>query len=182
MKGLVSLGKYGFIINNSHRKDYTNVKRIFVRKSVVKALIKAKKDLPKGYNFKIWDGKRSIEQQRKIIKLCEKDFKKKHPKNWEKMLIKFTGGYQSLKQKLPKNTHRHGGAVDITIVNNNGKELFMGGITFSEKDALNYYEKKKKLTKKEKKARDNRRLLKKIMKKVGFKPNLNETHHWGYSK
>ena len=94
MKGLVSLGGYGFIIDNSKR-DYTNSKRMFARKSVAKALMKAKSFLPKGYNFKIWSGKRSLAEQRKIIQICAKDFKKRNPENWKKMLIDFTGGYDS---------------------------------------------------------------------------------------
>lgn len=182
IKGLVSLKQYGFVIDNSHRKDYTKSKRIFVRKSVAKALLKAKKFLPEGYNFKIWDGKRSIEDQRRIIKICEKDFKRKYPKNWKKMLIIATGGYKSLTEKLPMDTHRHGGAVDLTIVNDKGKELLMEEDDSLKKNELNYYGKKKRLTKKQKQIGDNRRLLKKVMKKVGFKPYLKEWIHWRYKK
>jgi zinc D-Ala-D-Ala dipeptidase len=182
MKGLVSLEKEGFVIDNKKRKDWANSNKIFVRKSVLKALKKAKAMLPEGYNFKIFDGKRSIEDQRRIIKICEEDFKNRDPKNWKEMLVKFTGGYQSLKQKLPKNTHRHGGAVDITIIDGNGKEIDMGKDTFDKREALNFYERKKNLTKREKQIKKNRRLLKKVMTKAGFEPYYPEWTHWGYSK
>ena len=181
-KGLVSLGKYGFVINNKFRKDWTKAKRIFVRESVAKALVKAKKNLPKEYNFEIYDGKRSIAQQREIIKICEKDFKEKYPKNWEKILITATGGYKSLTEKVPLDTHRHGGAVDLTIIDDKGKKLMMEEDDTPKKNALNYYERKKKLTKKQKEIKNNRKLLKKVMQKAGFKPYLKEWTHWGFIK
>ncbi|MAG79218.1 hypothetical protein CMI40_02480 [Candidatus Pacearchaeota archaeon] len=179
---LVSLKKYGFVIDNKYRKDWTKTKIIFVRESVAKALIKARSYLPKKYNFVIHDGKRSIKQQRRIIQICEKDFKNRYKKNWKEMLIKFTGGYKSLKMKVPKNTHRHGGAVDLIILNDKGKELKMESRNFEGTESLNYFENKKNLSKSEKQIRDNRRLLKKVMKKAGFEPYFPEWNHWGYSK
>lgn len=182
MKNLVNLGKYGFIIDNRKRKDYTKAKRMSVRKSVVSALVKAREFLPRGYNFKVFDGKRSIEIQRRIIKICEIDLKKRYPKDWKKMLIKFAGGYEDLKRKIPKNTHRHGGAIDLIIVDEKGKEVDMGGDTFDKREALNYYERKKNLTKREKQVKINRRFLKKVMIKAGFEPYFPEWTHWGFSK
>jgi len=182
MKNLVSLEKYGFVIDNRKRKDYTKAKKMFVRKSVASALVKARGFLPKKYNFKVFDGKRSIEIQRRIIKICEIDLKRRDTKNWEKMLITFTGGYEDLKRKIPKNTHRHGGAIDLIIIDEKRKEIDMSGDTFNKKEALNYYERKKNLTKREKQVKINRRLLKKVMIKAGFEPYFPEWTHWGFSK
>ena len=112
----------------------------------------------------------------------KRDFKRKKYQDWKKMLIKYTGGYDILKKKrFAPDTHLGGGAVDLTIMKGK-KELSMGGIKLNEKSHLNYFEKKKKLTKKEKEIRDNRRLLKKVMKKARFKPSLHEWWHWGYKK
>ena len=182
MKKLVDLEKAGFVVNNKFRKDWTGSKKIFLRKSVANALIRAKKLLPKGYNFEIHDGKRSVEDQRKIIKICEEDFKNKYPGSWKERLVIFTGGYKSLTQKIPKHTHRHGGAVDLTILNKKGRQLNMGGRKFNESSYLNYYERRKNLTEKEKVVRKNRRLLKKVMKKAGFIENPYEWHHWGFGR
>ena len=182
-KGYVNLEKYGFVINQRARKDWAGSKKIWIRKSVAEALFKAKEKLPKGYNFIILDGKRTLKDQRRIIKICEKDFKKRDPKNWKQMLIDFTGGYEILKQKkFSSMSHLGGGAVDLTIVDNKGKELDLGGDTFDKREALNYYENKKTLIKQEKVIRDNRRLLKKVMIKSGFKPYLKEWIHWGFKK
>ena len=179
---LVDLGKYGFIVDNSKRKDYIKSKRMFIRKSVAEALVVARNGLPEGYNFKIWDGKRSISDQRRIIKLCEDDIKKKFPEDWRQKLIDYTGGYKALTEEVPFNTHRHGGAVDLTIVDEKGKELDMGGDTLDEREALNYYEKRKCLTKREKIIRKNRLLLKRVMLGSGFESHAPEWTHWGFSK
>lgn len=179
---LAELGSKGFIIDNKNRKDYTKSKKMYLRKSAVDALIKAKSFLPEKHNFKIWDGKRSVAEQRRIIKICEEDFKKKYPKNWHNMLVRYTGGYEVLKQKsFWPASHLGGGAVDLTIVKGK-RELDMGGIKLNEQDALNYYEKKKRLSKKEKEIRENRRLLKRVMRKAGFKGYKHEWWHWGYKE
>jgi zinc D-Ala-D-Ala dipeptidase len=183
MKGLVSLEKYGFVITQRVRKDWAGSEKIFTRKAVAEALVKAKSYLPKGYNFLILDGKRSVEDQRRIIDICAEDFKNRDPKNWKQMLIDFTGGYEVLKQKtFSPMSHLGGGALDLTIVDEKGKELDLGGDTFDKREALNYYERKKNLTKREKKIRDNRRIMKKALINAGFKPYLKEWIHWGYMK
>jgi len=169
---LVNLKKYGFMTKGD----------ILINKPVAEALLKAKELLPKGYNFKIWDGKRSINDQRKIVQRWEKVFKKKKPKNWYNLLIRYTGGYEQLKQKdFPYMHHISGNAVDLTLAKRR-KLLDLGGIDFSEKDNLNYYEKKERLSKKEKEIRDSRRLLKKAMRKEGFKCYNPEWWHWGHIK
>ncbi len=82
MKGFVNLGKKGF----------ATTKEIFVRKDVSEALKKAKKSLPDGFNFKVWTGYRSLEEQRRLVEKLEKKFKKEFPKKWHSMLVKYTGG------------------------------------------------------------------------------------------
>ncbi|MEK6757875.1 MAG: M15 family metallopeptidase [Nanoarchaeota archaeon] len=177
----VNLGRYGFILIKKEANN-KKTKRVYLRKSAADALLKAKNYLGEGYNFKIAEGKRAKSEQRAIIKDCERDFKRKKYQDWKKMLIKYTGGYDILKKKrFAPDTHLGGGAVDLTIMKGK-KELSMGGIKLNEKSHLNYFEKKKKLTKKEKEIRDNRRLLKKVMKKARFKPSLHEWWHWGYKK
>ena len=180
---LVNAKKYGFKINHKYRAEWrAKSQKIFLRKSVAEALAKARSYLPEGYNFEIHDGKRSVEDQRKIIKICEKNFKKKCPKNWHNLLVRYTGGYKYLNHRpfVPA-SHLGGGAADLTVIKER-KEINMGGTSFNEKDNLNYFEKKKKLTKKENEIKENRRLLKKAMRKAGFKAYAPEWWHWGYMK
>ncbi len=127
-------------------------------------------------------GLTKFENQKAIIKICEKDFKKNNPSNWKEMLVRYTGGYSVLKRKkFEPDTHLGGGAVDLKVIKD-GKELDLGGVKLHKSSHLNYYEKKNKLTNRQKIIRDNRKLLKKVMKKSGFKPYLPEWWHWGYLK
>ena len=179
---LIDVEKRGFVIDNKYRKGWATSKKILLRSSVVKALEKARDLLPEGFNFKVRDGWRSVADQKKIIQICEDDFKKKFPKNWNNMLTRYTGGYKALKERpFYPASHLGGGAVDITIIRGK-REIPLGGVTFSETDNINYYEKKKRLTKMEKEIRNNRKLLKKVMRKAGFKVYNPEWWHWGYIK
>jgi len=169
---LVDLKKQGFMTS----------RKILVRKDVADALKRAKEFLPKGHNFKIWSGNRTLAEQRELVERYEKYLKKEFPKNWYNLLVRYTGGREGLKvKKFSSMNHLSGGAVDLVIVKRR-KKIPMGNFDLSEKDNLNYYEKKKSLNKKEKEMRDNRRLLKKVMRKVGFKSYNPEWWHWGYMK
>lgn len=180
-ENLVNVEDYGFEINNKYRKEWAKSDKIYVREEVAEALVRARKELPEGYNFEIHDGKRTKEDQRRIIKICEEDFKNRFPDSWEDKLKKFTGGYESLEKELPQDTHRNGGAIDLTILDEDGRKLNMGGRKFNKTSNLDYYENKN-LSGNEKEIMENRMLLKKVMKKAGFRPNPKEWNHWRYKK
>lgn len=169
----INLRKLGFV---------TKYKKMNLGIRAAKALLKAKEFLPCCYNFKILDANRTISEQRKIIQKCEKDFKKKFPKNWNNLLTRYTGGYKWLEsRRFSSMSHLGGGAVDLTIISGK-KELDMGGVKYSDEDNINYFEKKKNLSKREKKIKENRRLLKAVMRKAGFKSYNPEWWHWGFGK
>jgi|GEM_PF-6778712 len=179
---LVDLEKYGFLVDIEELKDYSNSSKILLNESVAKALVAARKDLPKSYNLKIKDGARSLAVQRKIVEIHEKQFKRDHPDNWLELLNKYTGGYSELKiKKISFLNHRSGYAVDLTITKNN-RELNMGGVSLNERDNLYFYKNKEELSKEEEDIKKNRRLLEKIMTKAGFKPHPPEWWHWGYKQ
>ncbi len=181
-KGYVSLGKYDFVLDKINEATGKKAKVVWLRKSATEALVKARNNFGENYNFMIGEGKREIAEQRAIVSKTAKSLKKSNPNNWEKLLIKYTGGYETFKQKkFEPDTHLGGGAVDLMLLKN-GKIIDMGGVKLHESSNLNYYEKKNKLTIKEKKIRDNRKMLKKFMMKAGFKPYLPEWWHWGYPR
>jgi len=181
-QNLINLKDFGFEIDNSLRKKYSESKNILLNKKPAEALLKAKNNLPKNYNFKIKDGFRTLAEQKRIVQNSEKEFKKSHPENWEKFLKIYTGGYEELKlKKFSFMNHRSGNSVDLTITKNK-KELNLGGVQLNEKDKLNYYENKTNLSSVEKKIKGNRKLLKNVMTKFGFKPYKLEWWHWGFGK
>ncbi len=185
---LVDLAGYGFGVEPRYYfYGWSKMKSCFARISVAKRLLLAKKYLPKGYNFKIWDSFRTKATEKLLRISFRKRLENLHP-NWNeekirKALILFTGP-PLLKIRLKLRNHFTGGAVDLTIVDERGKELDMGTDfdDITEKAALNYFEKKKPLKPLEKIAKKNRRLLAKVMKKVGFRPYLAEWWHWSYKR
>ncbi|MFV5700691.1 M15 family metallopeptidase [Flavobacterium sp. XS2P12] len=127
----------------------------FLRLKTVKGLVEAnKKFIEKGYRIKIFDCYRPLDIQKKMWKIVSNP--------------------EYVANPAKGSIHNRGGAVDITLVDNNGKELDMGtyfdyfGIEASH-NYLNVSEKIKR----------NRKLLKKIMIQKGF--NSFDSEWWHYN-
>ena len=184
MKKYHDLKKYNFV--HEPRYYFYGWKpdaKMVARQSAIQALRRARKFLPKGHNFKIWDAQRMHHTRFLMIQSFTKRLKILYPRNVRAMLIRFAGAsMRSAKAKSRLDTHRNGGAFDLTIVNRRGEELFMGTDhdDLTDKAALWYYKNIKKSTVLEKEARKNRRILARAMKKAGFKEYPPEWWHWGY--
>jgi len=183
----VDVKKYGFITEPRYYFcGWAKSPKVLGRYSAVKALIKAKRFLPKGYNFKTWDVKRTYNIQAEMVKSFRRRLKLLHPKlsktKLEKLVFKFSGGLGKSIKRL--DTHRKGGSFDLTVINKKGEELYMGTDhdDLTKKAATDYFEKKKNLTTLEKEAKKNRRLLKRVMEKAGFVNYVAEWWHWSYDK
>jgi zinc D-Ala-D-Ala dipeptidase len=173
--------QYGFLINK--RWLFSKGTKITLNKEPLEALVRARDMLPSGYNFMIFYGHRTDEEQLQIVKSTEKELKKTHPDNWEELLIKYTGGYGDITASkatpvMNGMNHLSGKAVDLTLALN-GKEVDMGldsrGVAkMDASDKLGYY--------KTGPIADNRKLLKKVLEKNGFKNYKDEWWHWGYMK
>jgi len=178
---VVDLGKYGFLIDVSQIKEYSNDDTIFLNKSAAEALLLAKKQLPESYNFVIKDGLRTLQIQKKIVELEEKELKKSHPNNWQELLDKYTGGYKELKEtKISFMNHRSGYAVDLSL-SKSGKEVDIGGVDLSDRDRIDFFDNKENINPGDLIIKNNRDILRQVLRKVGFKPYPLEWWHWGYS-
>lgn len=155
------------------------------RESAVKALVAARKFLPKGYNFKIWDMKRSRKTQLEIISSFRKRFQLMYPRLSAKRIdsLVYTYAAKPYKKVQRLDTHRNGGAVDLTIVDGKGRELYMGTDhdNLTVESALDYYEEFINLNQWQKQAWANRRLLKKVMLSAGWHAYPPEWWHWEFS-
>jgi D-alanyl-D-alanine dipeptidase len=127
----------------------------FLRLKTVNAMIEAnKKFMKKGYKIKLYDCYRPLDIQKRMWDIVPNPIYVANPKKGS--------------------IHNRGGAVDITLVDKEGKELDMGtsfdffGIEASH-GYLNVTEEVKK----------NRRLLKKIMKRNNF--NSFDSEWWHYN-
>lgn len=183
----VELSKYGFVIEPRYYYfGWSKSGKILGRSSAVKALLKARALLPKGYNFKIWDMRRPRSVQLAMIQSFVRRFKVEHPNlsSTQRLKLVYNFAAKPLLKVTRPDTHRNGGAVDLTIVNKFGQELPMG----TDHDSLtlqastNYYDKLSKLSEIEKIYRQNRKLLVKVMLKAGFENYNPEWWHWSYGK
>lgn len=185
----VDVGKYGFIAEPRYFfYGWSKSPRILARDSAVKALIKARRLLPKGYNFKIWDCQRPRKVNLAMLESFKKRIKIAHPnlayKKRMKLVLRFGGPISPPTRIARLDTHRNGGSFDLTVVDKKNRELYMGTDydDLTKKAAIDYFEGKKNPTALEKAAKKNRKLLKKTMEKSGFKNYAAEWWHWSYEK
>ncbi|MFH1182695.1 MAG: M15 family metallopeptidase [Candidatus Moraniibacteriota bacterium] len=183
----VDLKNYSFILEPKYYfYGWSRSGKILARKSVAEKLVEAKKYLPRGYNFKIWDCKRTLATQILMLESFRKRLKSSHSKLSKKQIeeLVWTFGAKPVRKVERLDVHRNGGSIDLTIVNQKGEELYMGTEfdDLTEKAATDYFEKKKNLNLLKKEARKNRGLLKRIMKKAGFINYDLEWWHWSYDK
>jgi len=127
----------------------------FLRLKTVKALIAANNDfIKRGYKIKLYDCYRPLSIQKKMWEIVSDPKYVADPKKGS--------------------IHNRGGAVDISIVDANGKEIDMGtSFDFFGIQASHKY------TKFSKEILSNRKFLKKIMVKNGF--NSFDSEWWHYN-
>ena len=165
---VIRLGKY---IKKEGKKFIKD--SCFVRESVAKRLKVAQKYLPKGYRLMLRCGHRALNIQRKRYNWMYSKIKKKYP-DWNKEKLK----EETSKCIAPIDIvppHSTGGAIDISIIAPNGRQLDMGTRLgeFNKKTYTNSNEISKT-------AKRNRKLLSSVMKKVGFVNYPTEWWHWSY--
>jgi len=126
-----------------------------LRLKTVQALVAANKDfMKKGYKIKLYDCYRPLSIQKKMFEIVPNPVYVADPKKGS--------------------IHNRGGAVDISIVDSNGKEVDMGTpFDFFGIKASHYY------TKLSSKIKSNRAYLKKIMIANGF--NSFDSEWWHYN-
>ncbi len=144
-----------------------------LRTGVAKRLGLAQKYLPKGIVLKIKEGYRPIAVQKIIFDEHLKYLRKKYPGKSQKYLKNKAVEYVAPPDNTPP--HSTGGAVDLTLMTKNGKELDMGQtINNSGKESLTDY---KHISSR---ARKNRKILIKAMRQAGFVNYPFEWWHWSY--
>lgn len=145
----------------------------FVRESVAIKLAQAQSLLPRGYRLKIVDGYRSLAAQKRIYSDVLQEMQKKFPRLSLRALQWETDKWVANPKTIPP--HTTGGAVDVTLVDSEGKELDFGcPLNTSLEKAHMYYPELSARAKK------SRQLLISIMQKSGFKNYPLEWWHWSY--
>ena len=128
----------------------------YLRKSTAEALVKANKDfIQLGYRIKLFDCYRPLSVQKKMWKILP--------------------GTHYVANPAKGSKHNRGAAVDLTLVDAQGKELNMGTpFDFFGKEAHHTY------TEHSKEVLENRKLLKETLDKFNFKSIYSEWWHYEY--
>lgn len=128
----------------------------YLRKSTAKALVKANEEFKSlGYRIKLFDCYRPLSVQKKMWKILP--------------------GTHYVANPAKGSKHNRGAAVDLTLVDAQGKELDMGtSFDFFGKKAHHT------CTTLPKKVLENRKLLKDVLNKYNFKSIFSEWWHYEY--
>ncbi len=159
------------LVNSDTKKNYfrenfyDGLTKAYLRKEVAKKLSNAQKHLKSkfpGYSILIMDAARP----RSVSQLM---YDKMKGTKFEKFVANPKKG----------SMHNYGIAVDVTIVDENGKEIDMGFSPFYRSDLSIYWGYAKlKMFGLNEKQKKNRNLLSNVMKKVGFIPLSYEWWHF----
>lgn len=149
-------------LNVRSRKGQSLPKKVcYVRESVSSRLSKAQALLPEGYKLMIVEGYRPLRVQRELRNALLEKLRGDHP-SWSEDEVKSEADrFVAPIDIIPP--HSTGGAVDLTIADSRGQRIDMG--------TLLYCFNRKSYTVCEglpEKARDNRRMLMRVMEAAGF--------------
>lgn len=177
---LVEGSDFFIIAMDYYRQGIPNATdKCYMRKSVYDMLIQAARLLPNGYKFKIFDAWRPFAVQQWLFnhykEMITERFSHLKGEELREKINSFVAIPVEDRESPPG--HTTGGAVDLTIVDENGKELDMGSgfDEFSDVSTTIYFEDSDNEV-----AKNNRRFLYNIMTDVGFTNLPSEWWHFDY--
>lgn len=192
-EGLVSLSTINperIDVDSRYYKDgFSSAKKeCHIRETVARLLCKASETLPEGWKFVIFDAWRPLELQQQIFNKHKASLNSKRPELSKNALNQEAQKYVSLPSANPgyPSPHVSGGAVDLTLRDESGKNLEMGTEfdSFYEESHTRYLESKlesnSELTHQEHVWLENRRILFHTLTKVGFTNFPEEWWHFDY--
>jgi len=176
---LVDLGDYSFILEPSYfNQGLSTESRMFLRQSVAEKLMEIQKGLSE-YTFKIWDGFRPRSVQKVIYEKFLQELHIAHP-DWDEEKLKTEVGVFVTTPNNPKRVppHATGGAIDLTLVDAQGKELDMGTAFdhFGPEAEPFYFEK----SAQNHQVQENRKVLRGAMLEADFAIDKDEWWHFDY--
>lgn len=153
--------------------------QLFARRTIAEMLKKAANHLPREYKLGLLSAYRSLAEQEKIYRRAYRRFKRRHPHAPKSVLRRLTNRFVHPPDIKTPPGHSTGGAIDVTILSPDGKELnmtapFKWRTPKARAVAATYASG---LTEE---ARKNRALLIRVMTKAGFTNYAGEWWHWSY--
>lgn len=148
---------------------------VLVRAGLASRLVDARAALPSGVDLRVIEGHRSVADQRAIIDEYSRELRALHPDADEPELTRL---YSQFVAPVAVAPHVAGAAVDLTLVDDAGEELWMGtpvdatpeqsaGACFFDADV-------------DRTARHNRTVLASVLTSAGLVNYPTEWWHWSY--
>lgn len=156
---------------------------LLVREGVLKRLSIARERLPEGWNFKLWDGYRTLTTQTILYTGLFKKITQRQPlwdaKKVQKEVEKFI--YRPSFDLDKPSPHNTGAAIDLTLIDENREEIDMGTPFdhFEETSYTMHFERAKEGSK-EYKWHHNRMILYSVLIGEGFFNFPDEWWHFSY--
>jgi D-alanyl-D-alanine dipeptidase len=150
--------------------------RALARLSVVRRLVLARDELPQGLCLRVVAGYRTASAQRAIISSYSAGLRITHPAIGTAELERLTSRFVAPLAVAP---HVAGAAVDVTLVDNAGRELDLGtavDATPEQSGGACYFD----APNVSRQARINRELLARILRGAGLVNYPTEWWHWSY--
>lgn len=145
-----------------------------IRENIAKKLILIANRLPEGFKLLIWDSYRTIKTQNSLFDMYYNKFKNELQLE-ENELLEYTKKFVSLTslEKKRPSPHNTGGAIDLTICDNNGNSINMGTYfdDFRPESYTRFFEEKRErgeILEEEKEILLNRRILCNLFAEEGF--------------
>ncbi|MEK7672785.1 MAG: M15 family metallopeptidase [Patescibacteria group bacterium] len=166
------------------KNGHTDVSEIKLRSGLVANLRKVNEKLKQisKYQLKIYDGFRPVALQEKMYNQTYEKFKAERPELNEKELAELTNIYWAFPNRDPlaPPPHNTGGAVDLTLVDEENNEIEMGTPVddLTKKAFTNYFAYNAKTEQNADLYHANRMLLKNAMEEFGFKNYPEEWWHF----
>jgi zinc D-Ala-D-Ala dipeptidase len=164
---IIRIEKTSRILQRLHKDE------CFLRIKAIKMLANANENLPRDHQFKIIDGYRPMSAQVKIYNDLLNKFRLQDPKMSLSELRSKTDKWVANPKVVPP--HTTGGALDLTIVDKNLKELDMGTRINTASTKANTLCNDISI-----KQRKNRGILIDLMVGAGFVNNPREWWHWSF--
>jgi len=177
---LVDLAQYPFLCDPAYyRMGLGDTPKMYARRAVAEKLVELQNGILTGYQFKIWDPWRSRNVQRNVYSKFWNEMKNDHP-DWGEAKLRHEVAVYVVAPDQPGRIppHSTGGAIDLTLADKaTGHELDMGtGFDhFGLEAHPDYFENSENHL-----IRDNRRLLRNAMLKIGFTQDPDEWWHYDY--
>ncbi|MGQ4877838.1 M15 family metallopeptidase [Billgrantia sp. LNSP4103-1] len=158
------------------------VPECFVREGVYRALLAAARALPEGIGLVVLDGWRPWRVQQYLFDTLHEAIHLHHPELGEEELLIRTREFVSVPSRDPAapSPHLTGGAVDVTLCDADGLPLDMGTLFDEALPASHsdHFERLQVPSHEQQRARDNRRLLHRVMSEQGFTNLPSEWWHY----